>query len=87
TKNHHILNVNEDDFPEACRPVIRRLRMAGESEDIQIEMEMEDDYLKELQDRERMITQQSKVIEEKDKALEEKDRQIAELLRRMSEKS
>ncbi|MDR2026461.1 MAG: hypothetical protein LBQ01_02745, partial [Prevotellaceae bacterium] len=53
TKNHHILNVNEDDFPDEYRSVIRRLRMAGESEEIQIEMEMEDDYIKELQDRER----------------------------------
>jgi hypothetical protein len=25
TRNHYILNVDEDDFPEACRPVIRRL--------------------------------------------------------------
>jgi hypothetical protein len=85
TKNHHILNVDEDDFPENYRSIIRRLRMASESEDIQIEMEMEDDYLKELQDREReiaekekIIKEQGKVIEEKDKALEEKDKVLEE---------
>ncbi|MDR1332122.1 MAG: hypothetical protein LBK07_08450, partial [Tannerella sp.] len=78
TKDHHILNVDEDEFPEAYRSIIRRLRMAFESEDIQIEMEMEDDYLKELQDREREIAQKDKVIEEKDKALEEKDKALEE---------
>ena len=78
TKNHHILNVNEDDFPEQYRSIIRRLRMACESEDIQIEMEMEDDILKELQDKERFIAQQRKDIEEKDKTIEEKDKTIEE---------
>jgi hypothetical protein len=98
TQNHHILNVNEDDFPEQYRDVIRRLRMACESEDIQIEMEMEDDYLKELQDKERHIAQQEKTIEEqgktieeqgkaleeKNKALEEKNKMIEELKKRLS---
>jgi uncharacterized protein (DUF3084 family) len=78
TKNHHILNVDEDDFPEEYRPVIRRLRMASESEDIQIEMEMEDDYLKELQDKERDIAQKEKIIKEQGKALEEKDKVLEE---------
>jgi hypothetical protein len=78
TKDHHILNVDEDEFPEAYRSIIRRLRMAFESEDIQIEMEMEDDYLKELQDKERKIAQKDKVIEEKDRALEEQGKALEE---------
>jgi hypothetical protein len=71
TKNHYILNVDEDDFPEVCRPVICRLRMAAESEDMQIEMEPEGDYFEELRDKERQIAEDKKAIEEKDKALEE----------------
>ena len=78
TANHHILNVNEEDFPENYRPVIRRLRMASESEQIQIEMEMEDDYLKELQDKEREIAQKEKAIEEKDKTIKEQGKAIEE---------
>ncbi|MDR2440234.1 MAG: hypothetical protein LBE12_12820 [Planctomycetaceae bacterium] len=78
TSNHHILNVNEDEFPKMYRPIIRRLRMASESEDIQIEMEMEDDFMQELQDKERFIAKQTKIIEDKDKALEEKDKVIEE---------
>jgi hypothetical protein len=76
TGNHHILNVNEDDFPETYRSIIRRLRVAAESEDVQTEMEMEDDYLKELQEKERLVARQRKMIEEKDKAIEEKDKTI-----------
>ncbi|MDR1341645.1 MAG: hypothetical protein LBK18_00130, partial [Prevotellaceae bacterium] len=30
TQNHHFMKVNEEDFPEAYRPIIRRLRMAAE---------------------------------------------------------
>jgi hypothetical protein len=85
TKDHHFMNVNEDDFPEEYRPIIRRLRMASESEKIRIEMEMEDDFLKDFQDRERLIAKQrqeikehKQVIKEKDKALEEKDKALEE---------
>ncbi|MDR1121614.1 MAG: hypothetical protein LBM08_11940 [Dysgonamonadaceae bacterium] len=62
TMNHHLMNVNEEDFPEMYRPIVRRLRIAAESGDIQIEMEMEDDYLKELQDKERKIAQKEKEL-------------------------
>ncbi|MDR0566012.1 MAG: hypothetical protein LBG47_03095 [Prevotellaceae bacterium] len=61
---------------EVYRPIIRRLRMASENEDIRIEMEMEDDYLKDLQDRERLIAKQQKEIEDKEKALEDRDKII-----------
>jgi hypothetical protein len=75
--NHYILNVNEDEFPEMYYPIIRRLRMASESEDILIGMEMEDDFIKELQDKERLIANQSKMIEEKDKLIKELNKQLA----------
>jgi hypothetical protein len=92
TNNHHILNINEDDFPEAYRPIIRRLRMASESEDIQIEMEMEDDYMLELLDKERLVAQQKKALDEKDKtlkkqkkALKEKDKTLKEQKKALDE--
>ena len=78
TRSHYILNVNEDDFPEQYRPVIRRLRMACESEDIQVEMEMEDDYLAELQDKERDIARQGKEIKEQKKEIKEQKKAIEE---------
>ncbi|MDR1380668.1 MAG: hypothetical protein LBJ47_04220, partial [Tannerella sp.] len=56
----------------------RRLRKAVESEQIQVEMEYEDDYLEELQIREREIAQAKNVIGEQKNALEEKDNVIEE---------
>jgi hypothetical protein len=85
------MKVNEEDFPEAYRPIIRRLRMAAESEDIQIEMEMEDDYLKELQDKDRIIAQKEKEVakekklnKEQKKALEEQEKVIDELKKQLA---
>ena len=77
TGNKYVLNVNEDDFPEAYRPIVRRLRMAAESEDVRTEMEMEDDYLKELQDKERLAEERGLIIEEQKKEIEEKDKTLA----------
>jgi hypothetical protein len=85
TDNRHLLKVDENEYPETCRPIIRRLRMASGDEDIQAEMEMEDDFMKELQEREWSIMEQDKALEEKDKvieqdkkALKEKDKVIEE---------
>ncbi|MDR0697738.1 MAG: hypothetical protein LBG28_00745 [Tannerella sp.] len=100
TKSHYFLNVNEEDLPDIYRPIIRRLRMAAESEDIQIEMEMEDDFLQELQDKERIIAQkekeleeekkinkeQKKALKEKDKALEEQKKSLEEQKKSLEEK-
>jgi hypothetical protein len=82
----HILQVDENDFPERYAPIIRRLRMASESADVQTEMEMEDDFMKELQDKERSIAEQTKTIEEKDKTIEEKDKTIEEKDKTIEEK-
>jgi hypothetical protein len=68
--------------------------MACESEDIQIEMEMEDDIFSELQEKERFIEEQGKTIEEqkkniekKDKTIEEKDKIIEELKKQLLRES
>ncbi|MDR1257692.1 MAG: hypothetical protein LBK65_00205 [Tannerellaceae bacterium] len=86
TRNHHILNVDEDEFPEKYRPIIRRLRMASESEDMQIEMEMEDDYLKELQDKERAIEEKDKTIEEQGETIIEQGKALVEQGKALKEK-
>jgi hypothetical protein len=92
TKNEHIMNVNEDDFPEIYRPIIRRLRMAYEDEQIQIEMEMEDDYIEDILNRERLIAKKDKVIEENVKTIKEnvkiikeKDKENAKLKEKLAE--
>jgi hypothetical protein len=86
TKNQHIVNINDADFPESFQPVIRRLRMASESEDIQIQMEMEDDYMQYLQDRERNVAKREKSVEEKEKSVEEKEKTLEEKGKTIEEK-
>jgi hypothetical protein len=44
----HILALNEEDFPEAYGPVIRRLQKALQTDKIELDMELEDEVLSEL---------------------------------------
>jgi hypothetical protein len=92
TEDHHIMNVDENDFPKIYRPIIRRLRMAYENEDIQTEMEMEDDFIQDFLNQERRTAKEKegrekaeKIIEEQRKTLEEKEKVIEELKRQLAE--
>jgi hypothetical protein len=94
TSDHHILNVQEEDYPEAYHEIFRRLQKAYSTPDIKDKMELEDDFLEELRTNERrvaekdkVIAEKDKVIDEKDKALDEKDKKIAELERLLKSKS
>jgi hypothetical protein len=79
TDSNHILNINEEDFPEEYRPIIQRLRMAYESEDIQIKMEMEDDYMEYLLEKERELAQEREDNKEKDKIIEKERKEKEEI--------
>jgi len=77
-ENHHILNVNEDDFPEVCRPIIRRLQYAAETREIRDSMDLEDEVLLDLQNLERKVARKEKELEQKEHELEKKDQLIQE---------
>jgi hypothetical protein len=81
TEDWHILNVNEEDFPEKFRPIIRRLKSAASNSKIKKQMKAEDEFVRYLQDCIRV--ERDKVIEEKDKMIEEKDKEIEELKRQL----
>jgi hypothetical protein len=70
------IRVNEEDFPEKYRSIIRRLHTAAEDEDTQIQMEMEDDYIEELRDKEREIAEKEKAIVENNKIIRERKKAI-----------
>ena len=72
----HILNVDESKFPVEYQHIIRKLREAGESKKVREEMQMEDDYIKEL-------VMKDELIAEMGKSLTEKDKEIAELKQRL----
>ncbi|MDR0730008.1 MAG: hypothetical protein LBF19_07815 [Prevotellaceae bacterium] len=81
TKDHHILNVKEDEYPEEYRHIIRQLRAAMEDEDKREEMKLEDEVLEELRDKERQIDEKEKTIDRYKQVIDEKDRLIEKLLR------
>jgi len=75
----HILDVDEESFPDEYRQIIRRLRKAMENQQKRREMELEDDIIKEIQDKERLIEEKTKTIIEMGKTIVGKDQTIAEL--------
>lgn len=83
----HILNIKEEDYPEKCREVIRRLGRAIMDPQMRDKMDMEDEILEELEELEREIEEKDQVIEEKNQALEEKDQALEEKDRILKEKN
>ena len=73
----HILDVDDEIYPEEYRQIIRRLRKAMEDPGKRREMELEDDILRELQDKERQIEDRENMIVEMGRTIADKDRTIA----------
>jgi hypothetical protein len=76
--DEHILLINESDYPEKFKPIIRRLNMATANHKIRQQMEAEDEIIEELQTLERVIEEKNEALAEKDNALAEKDNALAE---------
>jgi flagellar biosynthesis GTPase FlhF len=83
--SHHILNVKEEDFAEKYRPIIRRLQKAASEQAMRNKMQLEDDFVSELTDYERMIEDARKKAEEAQQAAEEEKRRAEEEKRRAEE--
>ena len=82
TADHHILNVKEELFPEKYRYLIRRLQKAAAEPELRKTMDIEDEILEELQDKERLIarllsknTEQETALQEKERALKAKEQE------------
>jgi hypothetical protein len=69
--SNHILKVNEEDFPKEYGHIIRRLKQAAESNEVEEQMIAEDELIRDFQDMERQIEAMSDKLEEKEKALSE----------------
>ncbi len=72
TSDHHILNVKEESFPKKYQHIIRKLQQAVAEPQLRKTMDIEDEILEELQDKERMI---ARIQKENQMALAEKDRE------------
>jgi hypothetical protein len=93
TSDHRVLNINEEDYPEKYRPIIRRLQRAISEPGFRKKMDLEDEVIDELKKMSRVIEQQKEILieaeismEEKDKALEEKDKALEEKDKALEEK-
>ena len=78
TDDKHILNVDESQFSEEYRHIIRKLREAYESKQVREEMQMEDDYINELRINAEIIAENKKTIEDQRKRIAELERQLKE---------
>ncbi len=72
------LSVNEDDYPERYKSVIRQLVRAISDEQVRKTMDVEDELLEHLQKKERVIAEKDKLLEKKDKEIIESKKEIAE---------
>jgi hypothetical protein len=65
----HTLSIREEDYPKKFHGVIRRLIKAISEPDVRETMEVEDDYLEDLEDMERLVATKEAVIAEQSAAL------------------
>jgi septal ring factor EnvC (AmiA/AmiB activator) len=93
TENWHILNVDERQFTEEYRHIIRKLQEACVSKELQHQMRAEDNYQTEIEIAQKTIEESKKTIEESKKTIEEnkislaeKDKEIAELKKLLENK-
>jgi hypothetical protein len=81
----HVLSVREEDYPEEFRPIIRRLLRAIAEKEVRQRMTVEDEYLTELECRDRAIKKERELKEEERKQKEEERRQKEAALQQSEE--
>jgi uncharacterized coiled-coil protein SlyX len=75
--NAHVLSIVDEDYPEKFQPVIRRLMKAVMEPAVRNTMQVEDEYLGELENLERAIAKREDIIATKDDVIATKDDVIA----------
>jgi hypothetical protein len=74
----HEVSINEKDYPERYREIIRRLIKALAEPNLRKTMDVEDEIIDDLENKERYIAKQAKLIEEERKQKEEERKQKEE---------
>jgi hypothetical protein len=85
TQDHHILNVEQSSFPEKYQMIVRKLQRAIAEPEIREVMDVEDDFLEELQDKERLIARKDQQIKDKDKELKDNKKELEDKANRLKE--
>ncbi|MCP4217560.1 MAG: hypothetical protein GY765_23160 [bacterium] len=74
--NHHILNIDEKDYPKKYRPITRRLLHAAAEQAVRDQMDLEDEIADDLNNMSRVIEQQKEILIEAEIALEQRDKAL-----------
>lgn len=85
-ESEHYLEINEELMDEEVKCVVHRLLKAAAAPSVRRAMEIEDEILSEIEDRDTTIMIKNKEIEEKEKKIEEKDLVIEEKDQMIEEK-
>ncbi len=80
------VNINEADYPQRYKSVIRQLLKAIGDKKIRKTMDIEDEVLEDLEKKERKILKQEKIIIEKETKLKEKETKLKEKETKLKEK-
>jgi len=75
--DRHIININEEDYPEKYREIIRRLAKANSEPEIRRKMDIEDDMIEEIRNKDLAIKRRNEIIANKDVEIANKDVEIA----------
>ncbi|MBN2892456.1 MAG: hypothetical protein JXL97_11360 [Bacteroidales bacterium] len=73
------VSINEEDYPERYKSVVRQLLKAIADEQVRKTMDVEDEILEDLEKKERLIAQKDKIIKEEREKSKEKDEIIKKL--------
>ena len=91
--DEHVLNIEESDFPEKYREIIRRLLKAIAEPDIRRKIDLEDDLIEEIYNKDKAIAKRDAIIEENQVELkehkttiEEQQEMIEELRNKLNDK-
>lgn len=76
------VSINEDNYPERYKPVIRKLLKAIADESIRRTMDVEDEILENLERKERLITKQQQELAEKDEMIKKLQDELKKLKKR-----
>jgi hypothetical protein len=87
SEDHHILNITEVDYDEEYRELIRRLQRAIAEPEVRNTMDVEDEILQELKNKERAIYMRDERLKERDKTIEENVKTIKEKDKALDEKN
>lgn len=74
--DEHLLEINEELFTLEEQPIITRLLKAGVAPDVRRSMEIEDEILSEIENRDTVIMRKEQEIEQKERMIEQKEQVI-----------